>query len=244
MFNFGSGNVYGLVSSGGVMVPRKFGTLQHVSLDFTFDQKELHGQYQFPVDIARGKGKISGKAAFASMNGGMMNDILFGQTIATGQTVAALQEAAAVGASPYTATVANAATFADDLGVVYAATGQALTRVASAPAAGEYTVAAGVYTFAAADTGKGVLVDYTYTVAAQGSTITLTNQLLGSTPSFQLVFPFKYSGKQLFMKFYKAFSQKVSMATKQDDYMIPDFDFSIAADPNTGSIGIISVSDA
>ena len=35
--------------------------------------------------------------------------------------------------SPYTVTVANAATFAADLGVVYAATGLPLTKVASAP---------------------------------------------------------------------------------------------------------------
>jgi len=66
---------------------------------------------------------------------------------------------------------------------------------------------------------------------------------MGQTPSFQLVFPFKYSGKQLFMKFYKAFSSKISFATKQDDYTIPDFDYSICADPSTGNIGIISLSD-
>lgn len=245
MFNFGSGSLYGLVSVGGVLVPRKFGTLQNVSLDMSFEQKELYGQKQFPVDIARGKGKISGKAAFASLNGGLLNDIIYGQSLATGQTVAALGEAGSIpAATTYTVTVANAADFVDDLGVVYAATGLAFVRVASAPAVGQYTVAAGVYTFAAADASKNVLIDYSYTVAASGSTITLTNQLLGTTPSFQLVLPLKYGGKQLFMKFYKAFSSKISMATKQDDYTIPDFDFMIAADSATDQIGIISLSDA
>lgn len=52
--------------------------------------------------------------------------------------------------------------WASDAGVTYVATGAALTAVASAPATGQYSVAAGVYTFAAGDAGKAVVVNYGY----------------------------------------------------------------------------------
>ena len=56
-----------------------------------------------------------------------------------------------------------------DAGVVYASSGTALTRVASAPAQGQYaliaatnSVAPGGYQFAAADAGQAVLISYAY----------------------------------------------------------------------------------
>ena len=53
-----------------------------------------------------------------------------------------------------------------DCGVTYAATGAALTRVASAPGAGQYSVSAiGVYTFAAADNGTDVSISYGFVPA-------------------------------------------------------------------------------
>ena len=52
--------------------------------------------------------------------------------------------------------------WASDLGVVYASTGVALTAVAASPLAGQYAVAGGVYTFAAADAGQPVLISYGY----------------------------------------------------------------------------------
>jgi hypothetical protein len=49
-----------------------------------------------------------------------------------------------------------------DLGVAYATNGAALTQVATAPAAGEYSVASGVYSFSAADAGAAVVISYGY----------------------------------------------------------------------------------
>ncbi len=47
-----------------------------------------------------------------------------------------------------------------DQGVTYAATGVALVPVASGPTVGQYSVSTGLYTFSAADAGKGVLISY------------------------------------------------------------------------------------
>lgn len=77
-------------------------------------------------------------------------------TYSAGYQISAEAQAAAASvtaAQPYGA-------WATDQGVVYAATGAALTKVSGAPAAGQYSVSAGVYAFAAADAGNGVLVSY------------------------------------------------------------------------------------
>ena len=69
-------------------------------------------------------------------------------------------EAHTVPATPFQVTATNAATFAFDNGVTYA-NGAPLTAVTGTPAAGQYVVtAAGIYTFATADTGKVVNLAY------------------------------------------------------------------------------------
>jgi hypothetical protein len=65
------------------------------------------------------------------------------------------------GGSPYTVTpIAPYGPFASDQGVVYAATGVALTLVSGTPAKGQYAQASGVYTFAAADANAAILISY------------------------------------------------------------------------------------
>jgi len=77
-------------------------------------------------------------------------------------------ESASVPATPGPYTVTAAAPFgpwASDCGVA-CTNGTALTSVAGSPAAAQYNVAAGVYTFAAADAGAGVLLTYGFIPAA------------------------------------------------------------------------------
>lgn len=244
-YHFGSGNAFGLVTSGGIVVPRKFGALQNINVDFSFNLKELYGQNQFPLAIARGQGKIAGKAAFASFNGGMINDLFFGDTNATGQTLYVNGEAATIPATPgpYTVTAANGATFKEDLGVTFAATGVPLTRVASAPATGQYSVVdgTGVYTFAAADQGLAITIDYGYT-ATTGNKTTIINNLSGTTPTFALAIPVKFNGKTMYLKLNSVTSAKLTIATKIEDFVVPDFDFNAFADAS-GTIGTLSTTE-
>jgi len=117
---FGAGALWGNRTdvTGGGIGPDQFGILQDVQIDFDWTTKELWGQFQFPVDIARGQGKIAGKAKFARIFGAIFGDLFFGQTPAAGQLTVAENEAATVPATtPFTIAVANAASFADDLGV-------------------------------------------------------------------------------------------------------------------------------
>ena len=120
---FGAGALWGNRTdvTGTGIGPDQFGILQDVQIDFDWTTKELWGQFQFPVDIARGQGKIAGKAKFARIFGAIYGDLFFGQTPAIGQLTVSENEAANVPATtPFTIAVANASGYADDLGIYYA----------------------------------------------------------------------------------------------------------------------------
>lgn len=236
---FGTGDLYTMTVAGAN--PLKIGVLQDVSIDFSADIKQLYGQYQFPVDVARGKGKIEGKAATGVIDVLAFNDFYFGLSgEATGQTLRANNEAGTVPAmSSYEITVTNSGTFTQDLGVAYADTGVALTQVASSPAQGEYSVAAGVYTFNMADASEDMLLSYLYTDSSAGNTLTISNELMGATPKFKLVLSQIYDSKTFTLVLYSCVAEKLSLPIKQDDYTIADFSFQAQAN-SAGNIGYMS----
>src|SRR6266849_4976868 len=132
---FGAGALWGNRTdvTGSGIGPDQFGILQDVQIDWDWTTRELWGQFQFPVDIARGQGKITGKAKFARIFGAIYGDL----------TIAENEAATVPATTPYTVTVANAANYVDDLGVFYAAgasAGNRFTRVTTASAAGQYSV--------------------------------------------------------------------------------------------------------
>lgn len=244
-YTFGTGQLYSVPTGGGN--PLRIGALQDVSVEFSGDVKQLYGQYQFPLDVARGKTKIEGKIGSGNIDVAAFNTIFFGQTVTgNSEKKQAINEAATVPASStYTVTVSNGATFALDLGVTLVTTGQALTQVASSPAAGQYSVSsAGVYTFNVAQASAAVLINYLYTATTSNSgTLNLTNQLMGTTPKFQLVASQTYNNQTFTMMLYAITTEKLSLPLKQDDYLISEISFSAFAD-NLNRIGYISTTSA
>jgi len=236
-FLFGSGTIWAR-PAGTNATPIKIGTLQNSQVDFASSVVELHGSKQLPVAVGRGKMKVSGKAQFANIDARVMSELFFGVTATAGQTKIASSELGTV--TTLTVTVANSATFVADLGVEVASTGVRLKRVASAPQVGEYSVAAGVYTFNTALNTQQVKIDYSYTVASAGTTVTMTNQNLGEQPIFGITLVGSYGGKQTTMTLNACVATKYTFATKQEDFMIPDFEFSCFVD-ETESLGTISV---
>jgi hypothetical protein len=225
--------------------PARFGALQEASLDFAATVKELFGTYQLPLAVARGTIKVTGKGKYAQPQGRMFNDIFFGGSMATGQINASIDEAGTIPTTPYQVTVANSATFTTDLGVKYTSgtkIGQNLTEVASAPATGQYSYAAGVYTFAAADTGLTVAICYLYTVAATGQTVTVTNQLLGTTPVFTTVLNQRFASEQITFSMNQCTSSKLSFPTKLEDFAYLELDFSCYCD-QSNTLGKISIAE-
>ncbi len=239
---FGSG-VLIATPSGANATPVQFGTLQDVSIDISFSSKQLFGQYQFPIALARGEGKITGKAKFANIDGPLFNNCFFGQGYNPGQKLWSYNEAGSVpSSSPYTYAAANAGNFDEDLGVVYAASGLALVKVASAPAVGQYSVNAGVYTFNSGDAGKAVLASYSYTQTSGGSRAVISNKFMGTAPTFQVDFyqtnP-NIAGAQWSLRLYSCVSSKLSIASKTQDFAIPELDFEALAN-SANAIGEIN----
>ena len=236
-FNFGTG-ILTLIPSGSNPTPVKIGTLQDVSLDISFAEKELRGQLQLPVDIARGAGKISGKAKSGQFSSALYKAVLSGATgPAAGSKIGIHEESGTIPGTPYTITVAQGATFYEDLGVMNSVTGLYMSRVASAPTTGQYSVntTTGVYTFAAADTTVTVKISYSYTSTTVGFTTSFTNQLMGTGTTFTLTVYSTYKTLSSGFRLWSVSMPKLSMALKNEDYTMHDLDFSAAAD-STGRI--------
>lgn len=225
--------------------PTEFGVLQDVTSDITFDIKELYGQSQFPVAIGRGKGKIALKAKFGQINGLMLNNLVFGQSytnILLGQVKDLVGTAVPTTPFTITPTVPNSGTWLGDMGVT-TADGKPLTRVVSGPTTGQYSVAAGVYTFAAADTGIIYKISFQYTsTSTLAKKIVIPNALMGVAPTFRVDLAMPFNGKQAILTLNACTTQKFSFATKLDDFMIPEIDFSAFAD-TSGNIGFLSVAE-
>lgn len=240
-FLFGAGDFYAqpLVDSSGNVIanptPVKIMSVQEMGLDFSGDLKELYGQNQFAIAVARGKVKVSGKVKGANVNGAALNSLFFGQTMTSGTMAAVYTDltGTAVPTTPYTLAAAppNTGTWVSDLGVIDG-NGVPLTRVAAAPTTGQYTVAAGNYTFAAADAGKLMFVNYSYTNASStAQKIAVKNVAMGAAPSFKAYMQTTYQGKRAMVVLYSAVASKLNLfATKLDDFSVPEFDFSGQAD--------------
>ena len=206
MFLFGSGIMWGtpLTDASGAAIanptPLIFGTLQDTEVDIKFELKQLHGQNQFAVAVGRGKGSISGKAKMADIRAGFLETVVFGVSGTAGLTSMVYDTVGtAVPATPFQVTVTppNSGTFSADLGVISSITGRALTRVASAPASGQYSVTVGgQYTFAAADQGVVMYINYRYTASSTvAQRMTITNLPMGYAPTFRADFYGPYQGK-------------------------------------------------
>lgn len=240
-YMFGTGQLFASNVGGGS--PLRIGALQDVSVEFSGDIKQLFGQYQFALAVARGKTKIEGKFGTGNIDVAAFNSLFFQSAagVVTGQKKQAINEAGVIPGTPYKLTVANGATFFRDLGVTDVLTGTPLKQVASGPATGQYAVdvATGEYTFAAADTTKAVLFNYLYTDAANGGTLNIDNQLMGLAPRLELIASQSFQSKVMTLCLYSITVDKLSLPLKQDDFTISETSYQAQAN-DANQIGFIS----
>ncbi len=243
---FGIGALWGTRSDVTGVGPDQFGVLQDNMIDFSFELKELYSQSQFPIDIARGKGKITGKAKFARVFGALYADLFFGLSL-TQNSETNVSENEVVTLASGTYTVAHSTTFVADLGVYYNTGGNLRFQyVTGAPSTGQYSTGTnGIYTFFTGDIGQSVAVSYVYT-DANGKTITITNQYMGYTPTFVGTFYQQRNTQggtgQLTLRLNECVSSHLSIPTKIDDYAMDDFDFQ-AFSTGAGAIGTLSTTE-
>lgn len=227
--------------------PYNVGYVNEFSTDFSYDTKQLFGQNQFALLAARGTAKSTGKIKAATLSGSSLNAILFGGTFTAGtQYDATTVTNQPIPATPFqiTVTVPSSGTYNQDLGVVNSATGEPLTLVTDTPAAGQYSHAAGVYTFSSADNVSGISVNisyaYTFTTGATGQSMTIANQLIGTTPTFQLDYKTTLYGATYYLRLFQCIGGKWSQQHKITDFSMPEYDFEFFANA-AQDIGIISL---
>lgn len=248
MINFGVGKLIAVPTNDyqGTAIanptPVILGTMQDVSLDLSVEMKTLYGSKRYPIAVGQGKGKTEIKAKYADIDGGILGSLFFGKTAATGIKAAEFDAVSTIPTTPFQVTIAppSSGTFVADLGVVLVATGVQMTRVATSPTTGQYSVntSTGVYTFSTADSTKQVAISYEYTAAAGGLVYQMTNEVMGYTPSFSILLQNKYDGKSLVVKLNRCVSGKLNVPLKNDDFAINDFEAEAFADA-TGSLGYI-----
>jgi len=237
---FGSGVLFGKPVLGNLPVnptPYKFGVLQEVDVMFKGDLKKLFGQSQLSVATARGKLECSVKGKVAVYDVAMLNQLYFAQTaVAVGYDKLSDAEPQTISSVSNTATVLHTP-LVDDWGVQDAATAQAFTSMpntAAVVATGQYfaNLTSGVYTFSGADgaVSRKVLISYSYNQNATGTTITLSNQLMGYAPEIKMFLYNNFRNKYLAMALNDVTLGSISFPSKLEDFWVADFEGNANAD--------------
>lgn len=239
---FGAGRMFAALNSAAAPTPIRMGVVQDMSLTFKRGVKTLSGENQLADAIASGELDVSGKVTMGTTSARILADLLFSASTAVGQNYEADNEVGAIpGSTTYVVTVTNAANFIADLGVFNTTTGKRMTAVASSPGVGQYTVAAGVYTFSATDHGAGVKISYVWYNSGIGETVTLANTKQGNVGGFtgNFVFPWQdWSGteEQDLITLNWMLVTDHELSTKTGDFGKPTLGFMAGCD-NSGNLG-------
>jgi hypothetical protein len=245
-FVFGPGNMvatplsdsYGNVIA--LPTPRLLGGFQEAAFSSSADTKMLYGPNQYPIAVGRGKGKTDLKVKAAQVSVDKWNAMYIGQPLnQTAGVLAAYIDTlgTVIPTTPFQITPVTTyaaylegttPVFSYDLGV-QDGNGNAYVQHAT-PTTGQYSLAAGVYTFAAADAGKTVFISFVYTAtnAAGGKNVYLnvSNVQMGQAPTVQIDLQAAYgTGGQVLVTMFQAIATKIDIATKLDDFAVPNMEF-------------------
>lgn len=219
--------------------------MQDISLDLSAELKTLYGSNSMPIAIGRGKQKFDVKLKNAQVTARIWNSLYFGQPLTASIYDNFYDNAGtAIPSTPFqlTPTPPSSGTWAYNLGV-RDSNGLPYARVASGPTSRQYSVSAGVYTFASADTGNTVYIDYSYTATSTtAQKLALINPIMGQAPTFQFDLKIPYGGNNFNLTLFSCVATKLGFGTKLDDFTLPEFDFSAQA-PGTANIGVMSWSE-
>jgi len=244
---FGSGTVIAKRTDVTLQMPVLMGVLQDITLDFSRKIESLIGQFASPVAFGGGELSIKGKAKLGRFQATQLNNLFLNGTLAAASGLEVTTGEAATTATT-SFTVTHGATYTEDLGVFYTATGIQLQPVSSGPTQGQYipgVANTGTYTINSADENTALTVYYAYTVATENQ-ITLANQLMGPVPNFELYVKQGFTvfgvAKSLVIKLNNCVSEKLALGFTNTKFSIPEIDIVAGADASN-NIGTISITE-
>lgn len=244
---FGVGGFFANPTGGNASTPswpQRLFSIQDVDLEIDRKLVSLMGQNQGPDDVAPSDMSIKGKSGAGFFSPDIFNTLFFGDSVVTGGSYLMTTTAAtAIPVTPFqiTPTVPSSGTVVADLGVQFSNNlTYNLTRVASLPAAGQYSYSAGVWTFSSADnvSALSVLISYSYSQSTAGRSLTANNHLQGYGPYFEIYLPLSYTGlgqdgtNVLHVR--RARASKMGFPLKRAGYLITPFEFECFPD-NSGA---------
>ncbi len=214
--------------------PINVGYAQELTLEFAGSNKALFGQKQLPLVQARSTIKPTAKFKSAVLSGIALNTLFWGQSFTTGGYAWTIDSTFSVSTTSTTVTLPSSSTFDAIMGVKYATSGLPFQRVSTgSEAAGKYSQSSGsnVLNFATADSGAALKVTYTATTTV-GQSQTVTNQLIGTTPTFQLDYYTNLNqptSSPWVIRIFSCIGSKYTMAFKLEDFMMPEFELDMFA---------------
>ncbi len=220
-----------------VPTPYRLGGFQDANFETSSEVKMMYGSNGYPIAVAAGKGKTSLKLKMGQVSIDAWNGIFIGQPLneTVGITGAVMDTSGStIPTTPFqiTPTVPGSGTWSEDLGVIDG-NGRAFKAVASGPTTGQYSVAAGVYTFASADTGTKVFISFGYTATSTtAKTLVAQNAPMGNKPRLIVNLVTSFQGNQFRLKLYSAIATKATLPGKLDDFAYPEIDLDAFADIN------------
>lgn len=216
----------------------RFGVLQEISTDFSFETKMVYGATNFAEDFGRGKAKLAFSAKTANIDFDALAALHFGLPVTTGfQGLSAPEVFTA--AATVTVTPPSSGVFVSCQGITDL-NGNRFTRVTASPTVGQYSVTAGgVYTFNASDVGRALVRMYEYKVVGAGSTFTMTASVMGNAPEFSVMLLNDSKGSKQAISLQRCVSDKLTLPFKNDDFVIADFGWEALANA-AGSVFTIS----
>jgi hypothetical protein len=223
------------VPSGANPTPVPIAISKDVTIGFKVTKKGLRGQWKWFIDVAEFGNEATVKFKNADFRASILSMVFSGVvTTPNASVIPATGEAATIPGTPYQVTVANSAQFLEDGGVLNYTLGKWLIRVASAPATGQYSVAAGVYTFAAADTTHNVSIVYSYSQTV-GNTQVLSNTTMGPSTAFAVRIYNQYTingvVKSFGLKAPAVHFEALNWALKSEDWAEQDIEGIVAQNP-------------
>lgn len=166
--------------------PVPFAILSGIKISTKQAKEYINGNMETAFDAGGGKVEHDIQIDNMDFRASMVGLLLAGATTATGTIMPVQSEAATVPTTPFQYTAAQTATFVEDAGVLDFTAGKWLTRVASGPTTGQYSVSgSGQYTFAGADTGHNVAINYSFSTTG-GFTTTYNNRAMTASVGYKL----------------------------------------------------------
>lgn len=132
----------------------------------------------------------------------------------------------------------------DILSIRDTTTGKYFTKVASAPTAFQYSFAPGTVTFAAGDVGKAVTISWIKAAATENNRLNLINAVQQQSQYFGVEGLGLFDGKQAYYNFPRVVATDMpDIFGAGDKFADRKLAFKVVADPLTGAIGEISLTE-